>query len=104
MKFSNAVNDLVVKFVRLDFLNDDTEMLVMERLYPMDFRAYEYEKRELWLDVLDNPPRQKTYGGAVAHVLTHSHIHRGEILHMLNRLGVPNLIEGDVLSWESQAR
>lgn len=59
---------------------------------------------ELWLDVLDNPPRQKTYGGAVAHVLTHSHIHRGEILHMLNRLGVPNLIEGDVLSWESQAR
>jgi uncharacterized damage-inducible protein DinB len=59
---------------------------------------------ELWLDVLDNPPRQKTYGGAVAHVLTHSHIHRGEILHMLSRLGVPNLIEGDVLSWESQAR
>lgn len=58
----------------------------------------------LWWDMEDHPPRQKTYGGAIAHVLTHSHIHRGEILHMLSRLGVPNLIEGDVLSWEAQAR
>lgn len=57
---------------------------------------------ELWLDVLDNPPKHKTYGGAIAHVLTHTHIHRGEILHILSRLGVPNLIEGDVLSWEAQ--
>ena len=29
-------------------------MLVMERLYPMDFRAYEYEKRELWLEVFED--------------------------------------------------
>jgi serine/threonine protein kinase len=54
MKFANSVNGLVVRFVRLDVLNDDTEMLVMERLYPMDFRAYEYEKRELWFDVLES--------------------------------------------------
>lgn len=54
MKFANGVNDLVVKFVRLDLLHADTEMLVMERLYPMDFRAYEYEKRELWLDVFES--------------------------------------------------
>ena len=59
---------------------------------------------ELWLDVADNPPRHKTYGGAIAHVLTHNHIHRGEIMHMLNHLGVPDVIEGDVLSWESQAQ
>jgi serine/threonine protein kinase len=58
MKFANTVNGLVVRFVRLDVLNDDTEMLVMERLYPMDFRAYEYEKRELWLDVLESELRQ----------------------------------------------
>lgn len=54
MQFANAVNGLVVQFARLDFLNDNTEMIVMERLYPMDFRAYEYEKRELWLDVLED--------------------------------------------------
>lgn len=57
-----------------------------------------------WVDTLDNPPQRKTYGGAIAHVLTHSHIHRGELLHMLTRLGLPNLIEGDVLGWEAQHR
>ncbi len=54
MKFANQVNDLVVKFIRLDELNETTEMLVMERIYAMDIRAYEYEKRELWLDVLED--------------------------------------------------
>jgi uncharacterized damage-inducible protein DinB len=58
---------------------------------------------ELWTDILDKPPAQKTYGGAIAHVLTHNHAHRTEILHMLERLGLTNLIEGDVLSWEKQA-
>jgi serine/threonine protein kinase len=53
MKFANQVNELVVKFLRLDELNENTEILVMERIYPMDFRAYEYEKRELWLAVLE---------------------------------------------------
>lgn len=57
MKFANAVNGLVVRFLRLDALNDDAEMLVMERLYPMDFRAYEYEKRLLWLDVFEDELR-----------------------------------------------
>lgn len=38
MKFANAVNGLVVKFIRLDY-NDQwqAEMLVMERLRPMGF-------------------------------------------------------------------
>ena len=58
----------------------------------------------LWTDVLDDPPREKTYGGAIAHLLTHSMHHRGEILHLLHRLGVPDLPEGDVLSWEEAAR
>ena len=65
MKFANAVNGLVVRFVRLDELNDDTEMLVMERLYPMDFRAYEHEKRELWLEVLEDELRALHQAGFV---------------------------------------
>lgn len=56
----------------------------------------------LWTDILDDPPRQKTYGGALAHVLTHSVHHRAQLIHMLRRLGVPDVIEGDVLSWERQ--
>ncbi len=58
MKFANQINGLVVRFMRLDELNADTEMLVMERLYPMDFRAYEFEKRELLLDVFEDELQQ----------------------------------------------
>ena len=57
---------------------------------------------ERWLDVLDSPPTEKTYGGAIAHVLTHSMHHRAQVLYMLRQLGLTGLPEGDVLSWERQ--
>ncbi|MES2794125.1 MAG: DinB family protein [Planctomycetota bacterium] len=57
---------------------------------------------EKWVDHLDNPPTQKTYGGAIAHVITHSMHHRAQLLYLLRRLGVDDLPEGDVLSWEHQ--
>jgi len=63
MKYANAVNGLVVKFVRLDVFGADGEMLVMERLFPMDFRAYEFERRELLLDVFENELRQLHQAG-----------------------------------------
>ena len=59
MKAANAVNSLVVKFIRLDFHESlQAEMLVMERLYPLDYRAYELERRELWLEVFTDELRQ----------------------------------------------
>jgi len=59
MKFANSVNGLAVKFVRLDFHEElQAEMLVMERLKPMDFRAYEVGLRELWLDVFKDELKQ----------------------------------------------
>lgn len=55
MKFANSVNDLVVSFIRLDYNEDlEAEMLVMERIHPIDFRAYEVEIRELWFDVFQD--------------------------------------------------
>ena len=52
MKYANAINDLVVKFIRLDYRDDlQAQMLVMERIRPIDYRAYEVEIRQLWLDV-----------------------------------------------------
>lgn len=57
---------------------------------------------ECFTDHLDDPPTQKTFGGAIAHVITHSMHHRAQLLYMLRVLGVRDLIEGDVLSWESQ--
>ncbi len=65
MKFANAVNGLVVQFIRLDVFGEDSEMLVMERLYPLDFRAYEYERRELLLDVFEDELRQLHRAGFV---------------------------------------
>jgi uncharacterized damage-inducible protein DinB len=59
---------------------------------------------DVYTDVLDQPPRQKSYAGTILHVITHDHMHRAEILHMLERLGVQGLIEGDVLGWEATGR
>jgi uncharacterized damage-inducible protein DinB len=59
---------------------------------------------DVYSDFLDNPPRLKTFGGTLAHVLTHNHQHRAEMMHMLTRLGVSDVIEGDVLGWEATTR
>ena len=59
---------------------------------------------DLWLDTLDNPPQAKTYGGAIAHVILHDMHHRAEVLHILARLGLRDLPEGDLLSWEQAMR
>ncbi len=56
---------------------------------------------EEWLDVMDEPPSMKSYGGSIAHVITHSMHHRGQAIHMMKRLGVEDVPEGDVLSWEA---
>ena len=42
---ANAINDLVVKFIRLDY--DDTikaDMLIMERIYPLEYRRMKLKK------------------------------------------------------------
>lgn len=66
MKFANGINDLVARFVRLDF-NDElqAEMLVMERIRPIDYRAYEIERRELWFDVFADELHQLHQAGFV---------------------------------------
>jgi uncharacterized damage-inducible protein DinB len=57
---------------------------------------------ERWPDPRGNPPIERTYGGTILHVITHSMHHRAHVLYMLRRLGVEDLPEGDVLSWEDQ--
>lgn len=59
---------------------------------------------ETFLDVRHNPPMAKSFGGAIGHVITHNMAHRAELLHMLERLGLLDLIEGDALSWENRYR
>jgi uncharacterized damage-inducible protein DinB len=59
---------------------------------------------EVWLDHLDDPPREKRFGTAIAHVITHSMHHRAQLLYMLRLSGIPDLPEGDVFSWENHNR
>jgi uncharacterized damage-inducible protein DinB len=57
---------------------------------------------EKFLDSLDKPPKEKSLGGAIVHLATHGMHHRAQLLYMLRRLGIKELPEGDVLSWEEQ--
>ena len=65
MKYANSVNNLIVQFIRLDLLPDNTELLVMERLYPLDYRAVEFEKRELYFDLFESELSQLHKSGFV---------------------------------------
>ena len=59
---------------------------------------------DTYVDVLDNPPTRKTFGGTILHVLTHTTVHRWEVQHMLQRLGLRDLLEGDALGWEQHSQ
>jgi uncharacterized damage-inducible protein DinB len=59
---------------------------------------------DLWTDVLDQPPTRKSYGGAIGHVITHNMHHRAEIQHMLHRLPITNVPEGDLMGWDQRTR
>ena len=53
------------------------------------------------LDTLDNPPRLKTFGGVIGHLITHSMHHRAQVMYLMEKVGLQEHIEGDLLSWES---
>jgi serine/threonine protein kinase len=55
MKYANSINGLVAHFSRLGYNEElSAEMLVMERIYPVDYRAHEVEKRALWWEVFED--------------------------------------------------
>jgi uncharacterized damage-inducible protein DinB len=56
---------------------------------------------EMWMDTLDQPPRAKSFGAGIAHILTHSMHHRAQVLYLLRLSEVANVPEGDVFSWEA---
>lgn len=66
-------------------------------------RRVQAEQRlnEVWVDSSDNPPTAKSFGGVILHIITHNMHHRAQILTMLRQLGLQDLPEGDLLSWEA---
>lgn len=66
MKYANSINSLVCRFLRLDFDESlHSDMLVMERIYPIDYRAYEVEKRELWVNLFFDEVKELHHAGFV---------------------------------------
>ncbi len=66
MKFANNINTLISKFIRLDYdSKNNWDLLVMERIYPVDYRSFEIEKRELWIDVFEDELKQLHRSGFV---------------------------------------
>ena len=66
LKVANTINGLLVHFVRLDYDDaHDWDMLVLERLYPLDFRSLEISKRELLLDVFEDELRALHQAGFI---------------------------------------
>lgn len=52
---------------------------------------------DTYIDHFDYP---QSFGGTIVHVIWHNAVHRSEVLHILQRLGVPDLPEGDPQEWE----
>lgn len=66
MQYANTINNLIGNLCRLDYKETlQADMLVMERVFHMYYRAYEVEKRELWLEVFWDKIRQLHNGGFV---------------------------------------
>lgn len=76
---------------------------VAEKRFQLIARRVADENRwdHVWEDHLEDPPREKSYGTGIAHLITHSMHHRAQILYMLRLSGVQSLPEGDVFSWEN---
>ncbi len=57
-------------------------------------------------EMVTNPGNgnRRSLGGVIAHLITHSMHHRAQVLYILEQLGVQDVIEGDALGWEAQAR
>ncbi len=87
--------------------NSIPELLERLSIVSRDFahlaRNVAREKRydDCFMDTLDNPPVKKTFGGAIGHVITHNMHHRAQIMFLMERVGLKDHIEGDLLSWES---
>jgi uncharacterized damage-inducible protein DinB len=59
--------------------------------------ASENRLDEAYLDHYEYP---QSFGATILHIVTHNTGHRSEILHIFDRLGLPDLPEADPTEWE----
>jgi uncharacterized damage-inducible protein DinB len=63
--------------------------------------AHDVERHDRWEDHWPDraDQRSRRYGATLVHVLTHGAHHRSQVIHMLRRLGIPDVIWGDALGY-----
>ena len=61
----------------------------------------EHREDDCFLDSLDNPPQLKTFGGAIGHVINHDMHHRAQVMVLMEKVGLKDHLEGDLLTWEA---
>jgi uncharacterized damage-inducible protein DinB len=91
---NRAGNSIPALLDRLSYISRDFANITRNIL-----REKRYD--DCFLDTLDDPPKKKTFGGAIGHVITHNMHHRAQIMYMMEKAGIKDHIEGDLLSWES---
>lgn len=77
-----------------------------ERFYATfaSFARQSQDEQRLDDTFVDHFGERPTNGGTVLHVILHNAEHRSEALHILGRLGVPDLPEIDFLLWEHTSK
>ena len=96
----------------VDYKSGDSIAELLERLQNVriDFGdlaqkiAREERYDDCFLDTLEDPPRLKSFGGAIGHLITHSMHHRAQVMYLMEQVGLKKHIEGDLLSWEDSTR
>ncbi len=71
LEYANAINSLMVRFIRKDKFDESTDMLVMERLCPMDFQSLDKHERipvfEKFITQMDELHRHGFLHGDIEH-------------------------------------
>jgi uncharacterized damage-inducible protein DinB len=94
----------------VDARRDDRQLAALIERHERSYAAFatfarrvrdEQRLDETFVDHFGGP---MTFGGAILHVVLHNAEHRGEVLHILERLGVPDLPEVDHGLWDFKRR
>ena len=100
---------MVGKPVDYDEVREDLSLNALAARHETSYTAFEGVARKLTAEgrldetFIDHYEVPQSFGGTIGHVILHNQGHRGEILHMFTRLGLPNvedMPEGDPQEWE----
>lgn len=85
---------------------EDRSIPALMQRHASTFAAFEAAARSAQAEgrlddtFVDHYNYPQSVGGTIVHVAVHNHLHRSEVLHMFQRLGVEGAPEGDPQEWE----